>query len=106
MQTQVFSLKRSGSKLFTADEKFWDNVNYMTFHSEYLEIRLKRGRPTSYLHYWFFEIVESGEYTDQKRKEIYAQFPCSYCFPKENGDLLNYLYEEAKNRNVLKYFNG
>lgn len=104
METKVFSLKRNSSKLFAADEKFWNNVKYMMFHSVYLEIKLKRGRSINYLHHWFFEIIENeGTYTETEKQEIYKREGCSYRFPKENEEFLDYLYEEAKKRKILEY---
>ena len=104
MQTELFNLKRKNRKTFIADEKFWSNVEYMTFHSAHLEIKLKRGRPIKYLHYWFFEIIENEQsYIDEKKQEIYEEEGCSYCFPKENEEFLDFLYKESKKRKLIEY---
>lgn len=104
MQTQVFNLKRNISKKFIVDEKFWSNVEYMSFHSAHLEIKLKRGRPINYLHYWFFDIIENEQsYTEGEKQEFYKREGCSYCFPQTNEELLDFLYKESKQRNLIKY---
>jgi len=106
MQTKVFHLTRGGSKLFVADETFWNNVKHLIFQSEYLEIRLKRGRPIHCLYYGFFEMMEEAKVTELKEKEIYSELGCSYRFAKEDEEFLNYLQKEARKRGVLEYFRG
>lgn len=105
MQTKVISLKRNHSRFFVADDKFWSNVQYMTFHSAHLEIKLKRGRSTNYLHDWFFNDLEEfgNSHTEQEKQAIYEKHSCAYRFPKQNDEFLSYLYDEAKERGLLEY---
>lgn len=104
MKTKLISLKGRGTKIFEADESFWDNIRYLVFHSEHLEIQLKRGRPAHYLHSWFYHQLRDARqgYTEPERQSIYQELSCSYRFPEENQEVLDYLYTEASNRGLLR----
>lgn len=102
MQTKLISLKRDNRRIFIADEKFWNNVKYMIFHSAHLEIRLKRGRSTNYLHNWIYErLIEQSNQAEQE--DFYKRIGCSYRFPKENDEFLDYLYKEAIKRGLIVF---
>lgn len=104
METKIISLKRNVSRVLNADEKFWDNVKYITFYNSDVEIILKRGRPTNYLRFEFFEVIQDPEqlYTDQEKLAIYKEHGCAYRFSKESAGFLNYLYKESQKRGLLK----
>ncbi|MCM3390059.1 hypothetical protein [Ureibacillus chungkukjangi] len=107
MKTKLISLKNKTTKIFIADEIFWDNVEYMIFHSEYLEIRKKRGLSSNYLHEWFFNNLEEQVILEEEKQSIYNELSCSYRFPKDNDIFLDYLYKEAKKRRlIMKRLNG
>ncbi|MBM7607304.1 hypothetical protein JOD29_000541 [Lysinibacillus composti] len=72
----------------------------MIFHSEYLEIRNKRGRSTNYLHDWFFSNVEEQVVCEKAKLSIYKEIGCFYRFTKDDEVFLNYLYNEAKKENL------
>ena len=104
METKIVSLKRNTPRLFNADEKFWNNVKYITFYNSDVEVILKRGRPTNYLRVEFFEAIQDpGQlYTEEEKLAIYEEYNCAYRFSKESAGFLSYLYNEAENRGLLK----
>lgn len=104
METKIISLKRNTSRVLNADEKFWNNVKYITFYNSDVEIILKRGRPTNYLRFEFFEAIQDPTqlYTEQEKLAIYAEHNCAYRFSKESAKFLRHLYDEAEKRGLLK----
>lgn len=104
METKIISLKRNTSRVFNADEKFWNNVKYITFYNSDVEIILKQGRPTNYLRAEFFEVIQdpSQLYTEQEKLAIYKEYNCAYRFSKESAVFLRFLYDEAEKRGLLK----
>lgn len=105
METKIISLKRNTSRVLNADEKFWENVKYITFYNSDVEIILKRGRTTNYLRVEFFEVIQdpSQLYTEQEKLAIYEEHGCAYRFSKESASFLSYLYNEAEKRGLLKH---
>lgn len=105
MQTEVINLKSNRNRLLLADEKFWSNIKYMIFHTGHLQVKLKRGRSTNYLHYWAFENINdpSQSYTEQEKQEIYKEHGCTYRFSKKDNELVSYLYDEADKRKLIKH---
>lgn len=106
MEASLVYLKGSNKKTLLANEDFWKNVNFLIFHSEYVEINLKRGRSPSYLHFWFYEQLHSSEVdiSEERRQEIYKELGCSYRFTHDSSAFIDYLYEEANKRKLIKHF--
>jgi hypothetical protein len=101
MEVTLIHVKNEKMKKLEIDEVFWANVNYISLHSHYIEIKLKRGRPTNYLHDWYYKATEGMK--SEERLEKFKYFDCAYRIPEEYDGLIDYLYNEANKRNLLKY---
>ncbi|OUL08979.1 hypothetical protein B0533_06100 [Sedimentibacter sp. SX930] len=105
LECTLTSLRGRNMKKMMIDEVFWENVEYLQFQSEFLYVRLKRGRPVFYLHHWVLEgMMDEEELNfDWEQMETLDWFrACRYVFPKENKAFLHYLGDESQKRNKWK----
>ena len=105
LETTLTSIRGRSMKKMMIDEVFWENVEYLQFQSEFLYVRLNRGRPVYYLHHWVLERMMDEEelnfdWEDMETLEWFRA--CRFVFPKESNTFLQYLWDESQKRNKWK----
>lgn len=105
LRVNLESIRDTSRKTLVIDEDFWESVEYLEFHINFLSVREKSGQSDRYLHYSYLDkTVYNGEfYTTIDMQDSQKWFrACRYVFPEDNVIVMRRLWDEARKRKKWK----
>lgn len=105
LRVTLESIRDTSLKTLVIDEDFWESVEYLEFHMNFLSVWEKSGQSDQYLHYSYLDKkVYNGEfYTTIDMQDSQKRFrACRYVFPEDNIIVMRHLWDEARKRKKWK----
>jgi len=105
LRVTLESLRDTSRKTLVIDEDFWESVEYLEFHMNFLSVQEKSGQSNQYLLYSYLDktLYNDEFYTTFEMQDSQKWFRnCRYVFPKDNIIVMRCLWDESKKRNKWK----
>ena len=105
LQVSLKGIRDESKKTLVIDEYFWEAVQYLQFHTDFLCIQKKSGQTERYLHYAYLERVlyDNSWFVDIESLDSQDWFrACRYVFPEDNVIVMRHLWNEARKRKKWK----
>lgn len=105
LQVSLKGIRDENKKTMVLDESFWEAVQYLENHTDFLCIQKKSGQTERYLHYAYLErqLYNNGWFVDIESLDSQDWFrACRFVFPEDNIIVMRHLRHEARKRKKWK----